>query len=465
MARLRRFSRRFARGGLGLAWLLPVAWAAGEAGRVNDARPNVLFIVSDDHGWADYGFMGHSRIETPHLDRLAARSLVFDRGYTPVPLCRPSLCSMLTGLYPHQHGVTGNDPALPDEGVNPMASRGNPKYARYHEGIVANFARRPNLVRDLGGRGYDSLQTGKWWEGDPVKTAGFRAAMTAGDGKGDRHGGAGLTIGREGIGPVTRFIEAAGEKPWFVWYAPMLPHVPHTPPEDLLRKYRGLAPGEAEARYWACVEWFDRGCGQLFDFLERKGLRDKTIVVYTCDNGWVQDPERVDRHAPRSKLSPYEGGGRTPIMVSWPGKLPPRRDREHLASTLDLWPTLASLLGTPVPAGLPGIDLTDQRRVAARRRIFGEQHPHDIADIGQPARGVESRWVIDGWWKLIVHDSGAGPPSGPELYQLRDDPWEKSDLAAREPGKTAELSGRLAAWWSPDPAAGKGQDVPGGPGR
>ena len=79
-------------------------------------RPNVLLIISDDQAWADYGFMGHPHIQTPHLDRLAAQSLTFERGYSPVPLCRPSLASIATGLYPHQHGVTGNDPDAAGQG-------------------------------------------------------------------------------------------------------------------------------------------------------------------------------------------------------------------------------------------------------------------------------------------------------------------------------------------------------------
>ena len=161
--------------------------------------PNVLFIISDDQGWADYGFMGHPQIQTPNLDRLAAQSLMFARGYSPVPLCRPSLAAIATRLYPHQHGVTGNDPDLPDKGVNAMAQRGNPQYARYYDTITENFRRRPNFVRDLVSRGYLALETGKWWEGDPVKTAGFTHAMTQGEAKGSRHGDAGLDIGRKGL--------------------------------------------------------------------------------------------------------------------------------------------------------------------------------------------------------------------------------------------------------------------------
>jgi len=428
--------------------LLVASPASGPAAQTV-ARPNVVFIVSDDQAWNDYGFLGHPRIATPHLDRLAAQSLVFERGYTPVPLCRPALASLVTGLYPHQHGVTGNDPDLPDRGVNPMAARGNPRYARYYDTILAHFTRQPNLIRDLVGRGYVALQTGKWWEGDPRKTAGFTHAMTAGEGKGDRHGGAGLAIGREGLQPIFDFIREAGDRPFFVWYAPMLPHAPHNPPADLLQKYLAVAPSEPVARYWACVEWFDRTCGELLDFLDRTGRRTNTVVFYTTDNGWIQHPEKPNQFAPRSKQTAYEGGVRTPILMAWPGRLKPRRDREHLASNLDLWPTLAALLQTETPKNLPGINLTDTRAVARRTRIFGEQYTHNIADVDAPTRSLQTRWVIDGWWKLLAPDPRNRPDARPELYDLRRDPWENHDLADRHPRRVQYLTRQLDQWWQP----------------
>ncbi len=430
-----------------LLWLsLPML-----AAEVSVVRPNIVFIISDDQAWGDYGFMGHPHIATPHLDRLAAQSLTFERGYTPVPLCRPSLCSIVTGLYPHQHGVTGNDPQVPDAGVNAMAARGDAKYARYYDTIIHNFAQRPNLVRDLVGRGYLALQTGKWWEGDPVKTAGFTHAMTAGEGKGGRHGDAGLEIGRKGLEPIYKFIAQAGGKPFFVWYAPMLPHAPHTPPAGLLQKYLKLAPSEPVARYWASVEWFDRTCGELLDHLDRKGLRENTIVVYTTDNGWIQHPDKANQFAPRSKLTSYEGGVRTPIMISWPRHLKARRDSEHLASNVDLWPTLAALLKTPAPNNLPGINLADDKAVARRKRIFGEQYRHNIADVDEPTRSLETRWVIAGWWKLIVPDTRNLPDRKPELYDLRTDPWERQDLASQSSSRVRKLTAELDRWWPPEP--------------
>jgi arylsulfatase A-like enzyme len=413
------------------------------------ARPNIVFIISDDQAWGDYGFMGHDKIATPRLDKLASESLTFQRGYTPVPVCRPSLATMITGLYPHQHGVTGNDPDLPDKGVNAQSARNNPKYTKFYQTIVDSFASRPNLVRDLTGKGYLALQTGKWWEGNPIKVAGFTHAMTAGTGKADRHGGKGLEIGREGLQPIRDFVEQAGEKPFIIWYAPMLPHSPHTPPDSLLQKYLKIAPSKPVAAYWASVEWFDQTCGELIDFLDEKKLRDNTIIVYVTDNGWVQDPDKANKPASRSKLSPYEGGVRTPIMISWPSKLKPHMDKEHLASSLDLWPTLAALLKTETPKGLPGIDLTNSSAVAKRTTIYGEQYTHNIADVEHPTKSMQNLWVVDGWWKLISPNPAARSKTKTQLYDLSKDPWEKNDLSASEPGKVKDLSAKIEQWWKP----------------
>ena len=125
-------------------------------------KPNVLLIISDDQSWTDYGFMGHPHIETPHLDKLAAESLTYTRGYVTSPLCRPSLASILTGLHTHKHGITGNDLQVPKkEGLNGMASRKHPDWAPKHEQLYAGFVKHPNIARSLKDAGYLTLQTGK----------------------------------------------------------------------------------------------------------------------------------------------------------------------------------------------------------------------------------------------------------------------------------------------------------------
>ncbi|MGH9628560.1 MAG: sulfatase family protein, partial [Bryobacteraceae bacterium] len=122
--------------------LLPALQAGGKR------PPNVVLIISDDHGWRDYGFMGHSVVRTPNLDRLAARSIAYTRGYVPASLCRPSLASIMTGLYPHQHGITGNDPP------------GDAKSAANRASMVRIFERSKTMAGMLGERGYVSHQSG-----------------------------------------------------------------------------------------------------------------------------------------------------------------------------------------------------------------------------------------------------------------------------------------------------------------
>src|SRR5687767_10085615 len=186
------------------------------AAKVTSATPNVVLIVSDDQHWGDFGFMGHPHIRTPHLDKLAAEGAVFPNGYVPTSLCRASLATLLTGLYGHQHKICCNDPP------------GGVDRAAMHP-----FVRKaPALPRLLRQKGYVSLQTGKFWEGH-FENAGFTHGMTV---KG-RHGDDGLVIGRKTLQPVYDFIEGNAGKPFFVWYAPMMPHEPHNPPPRLLGKY------------------------------------------------------------------------------------------------------------------------------------------------------------------------------------------------------------------------------------
>ena len=142
--------------------------------------------------------------------------------------------------------------------------------------------------------------------------------------KGGRHGDDGLKIGREGMQPIDDFLDhaKAEKKPFFMWYAPFLPHTPHNPPARLLEKYTSPSRSKTVAKYYAMCDWFDETCGQLLKSIDDRGLSDNTMVVYVTDNGWIQDPEK-NGYAPRSKQTPYEGGVRTPIMFKLPGKLSP----------------------------------------------------------------------------------------------------------------------------------------------
>ncbi|MGE9268950.1 MAG: sulfatase-like hydrolase/transferase [Verrucomicrobiales bacterium] len=421
-------------------FLMMVSVAAGE-------RPNVLLILSDDQAWGDYGFMGHEAVETPALDKLAGESLTYTRGYVSSPLCRPSLASIFLGLPTHEHGITGNDFALPGGRKVPNNGRATPEFAPWHESLYARFGQNEGLAHLLGEAGYLSLQTGKWWEAEPSRF-GFTHAMTHGDPRrGGRHGDEGLKVSREGIAPVRAFLDEAAKakKPFFIWHAPFLPHTPHNPPADLFAKYRQRTESDHVARYWAMCEWFDQTCGELLGELDKRGLRENTVVIYVCDNGWIQreDARSYDK---RSKRSPYEGGIRTPIMLRWPGGgVAAVKDEETLVSSTDIAPTILRACGLEVPGRMKGIDLRERERLAERGRIFGTAFDHDIAGPERTLENLHARYVVQGNWKLIDWAEGQA-----ELYHLGKDPGERENLAELHRTKVTELRALLDAWWRPE---------------
>lgn len=419
------------------------------------ALPDIIFILSDDQAYNDYSFMGHAHIRTPNIDQLARESRLYTRGYVPDSLCRPSLATIITGLYPHQHGIVGNDPP-PSGGWTEGKPRRNADadyQAQMEKYLRAHIDRLQTLPKRLNELGYVSFQCGKWWEGS-CQRGGFTDGMTHGDPKrGGRHGDVGLEIGRKGMQQVQAYMQRArtADKPYFLWYAPMLPHTPHDPPERLLSKYRAVAPTESIAKYWAMCELFDETIGQLRSSVNEHGRSDNTLIVYVTDNGWINLPDK-SAYAPRSKRSPNEGGIRTPIMFSWPGHIQPARDEEQLVSSIDLVPTTLALLGQPAATGLPGINVLDSQALGQRRTIYGEIFEHDIVDMHDAAASLQYRWVIDGFDKLIVPTQRVESQKG-QLYDLKTDPWEERNLIestgqeSAHNAKLARLKFLLDQWW------------------
>ncbi|MFO1021279.1 MAG: sulfatase-like hydrolase/transferase [Planctomycetales bacterium] len=405
--------------------------------------PNVVLIISDDHAWTDYSFMGHPHIQTPHIDRLAKEGVTFRRGHVTSSLCCPSLATILTGLYPHQHLITSNDPPVPP-GTPPRNFHQSPAFKEGRETMNRHLDAVPTLPKLLAKQNYLSLQTGKWWQGNYAR-GGFTHGMT----RGERHGDDGLNIGRKTMQPIRDFIQEAGKKqrPFLVWYAPMLPHSPHNPPERLLKKYLPRTPSPHIARYWAMVEWFDETVGELRNILNEAKVADNTLIIYIADNGWIQRPDNP-AYAPRSKQSQYEGGLRTPIILHAPGKIPPRMTDE-LASSIDILPTILKFTGQDLPPDLPGLNLLDPQALGKRSAIFGECFTHNAVDLNRPAANLRYRWIISGSDKLIVPDAVNEPKASPELFDLTTDPEEKTDLAAKSPDRVQSLRTQLDHWWNP----------------
>jgi len=448
-----------------LATTLAVAACATER------HPNLVLIISDDHAYGDFGFMGNPVVHTPHLDRLAAQSARYVNGYVPTSVCRPSLATLLTGLYPHQHGVHFNHPP---PGLPAMRKMTADEYFQCRWRAASLIGSLPTLPRVLAAHGYVCQQTGKHWEGD-YRNVGFTHGMTTGlptnppnhgtrqqaNGQWVAHGNgdAGLDIGRDTMQPIYDFVNSHADQPFFIWYAPYLPHAPHDAPQRYVDLYADRADvPEPLVGYYANITRFDDTVGALIEFLHQKRLAENTVFVFISDNGYL--PARTTRlgqanapHDKRSKWSPYENGIRTPLLIRWDGHVRPAT-HGRLVQAVDVVPTLlaAAGLSEAIP-DLPGIDLLPSATGAQSlpgRAAFGEIYPNDATALGNPVGDLLLRWVRQDDWKLIVPQP-AESADRVELYRLTEDPEEQQNLAA-DP-QHAEVVRRLRrlldGWWTP----------------
>jgi arylsulfatase A-like enzyme len=324
------------------------------------------------------------------------------------------------------------------------------------------------MIKSLSANGYLTHQSGKWWEGS-YQDGGFTHGMTHGDPeRGGRHGDVGLVIGREGLKPITDFIDhsIAEEKPFFLWYAPFLPHTPHNPPKRLIGKYAKEGRSDDLVKYYAMCDWFDETCGALLGYLDEKKLRENTMVIYICDNGWAAPSTRADDptqklwkgYAQRSKSTPFENGVRTPILISWPARLKPARV-DDFAHAIDLFPTVAAAAGFESPDGLDGVDLLVVKAREARETIYGVTHSVHNMTPGDSAGTLQYRWCVDGDWKLMIRHHGEDTTKyrnlhiwdkePTRLYHVAVDPHEENNLAKENPEKVESLRKKLDAWWAP----------------
>jgi uncharacterized sulfatase len=229
----------------------------------------------------------------------------------------------------------------------------------------------------------------------------------------------------------------------------MIPHMPHNPPARLLAHYKDGNTDANFAKYYAMCEWLDETSGELLKYLDDHGLAENTIVVFLADNGWVQNPvgqpANGARGGPRGKLSPYDGGLRTPILIRWPGHLKPQH-RDDLVSSIDLAPTLLAAAGLKPDPRMTGVNLLDvvSGKRPPRQAVFGELFVHTSLDVNDPARNLTHRWIRQGDWKLIVP---AKKEDKVELFNVAKDPTEKNDVSAANADKIADLRAALDQWW------------------
>ena len=375
--------------------------------------PNVVLIIGDDVGWTDFGFMGSEVVHTPHLDRLAREGIVFTHAFSPASLCRPSLRSLLTGFEPYAVEIR-------------MAAARREKRARPTLEEVFE-----TLPERLGERGYVSFQGGKFWEGT-FEMGGFTHGMTRTFSASDvifpdmkmLCGSEGLVLGRETLQPLWDFLDAHSDRPFFVWYAPMLPHFPFDAPPRFRRLYADDPVSPFVRGYRANLTRFDATVGEVLERLEELGLRERTLVLYVSDNGWSSAPDAPSPSAegPRGKGSIYELGVRTPLVLSWPGVLAAGARDDRLVSLVDVFATILDFAGAEPVAGASGRSLLP---LLAGRGDFQRE-----SVIGGPYDDRPRAWFLRTRKWRYVWFTGDRPE---ELYEIQEDPFETRNVADVHP--------------------------------
>ena len=418
------------------ALLAPALWAE---------QPNIVFIISDDHDNEHLGFMGNEIVHTPNLDRLAQAGTVFTRAHLPMSRCHPTLASFLSGRWPHQTGIYYNFGTKKLDPTNSL----------------------PRLLKDAG---YATYVEGKYWEGDP-REMGFTHGTSE----------SGNTFVRQGQADLFRFIdEVGGRNPFFVWWAPKIPHLPHDPPQQYLALFdnkeipvpawigedRRESFLEKEHLSMAMEAWLDDGIGKLEKKLREKGVYENTLFVFVIDNGWCNGLV--------SKGSPFEKGLRTPVFFSWPAKIRGGQRFDTLTSTLDIYPTILDYAGAKTPASASGNGLRpiiDGKTTKNRERLFGAIYPAFVTENDErPERDIYALYVRDERWKYmfflqdvveerngnyfriqwIETDCPARKKGAEDLYDLQADPTERTNLAAKSEHaeRLAEMRKAVLAWWT-----------------
>ena len=441
---------------------------AGTPGPATPQRPNIVFILADDLGWADTTLYGQTRsYRTPNLERLAARGMTFTRAYSASPLCSPTRASILTGLSPARIGITAPDCHLAEEilqaTAKPTAAAG--EKSTNTRSVTRLETRYRTLAEILKESGYATGHFGKWHLGpEPFSPLqhGFDVDVPHTSGPGPagsyvapwkfrnfKEKSPGEHIEDRMAAEAVAFIEGHKSRPFFLNYWMFSVHAPFDAKKDLIEKHRArLDPANPQRSptYAAMVESMDDAVGVLLDALDRNGLTERTILVFFSDNGGnmydVVDGGPPTSNAPLrgGKATVYEGGIRVPCIVSWPAHVAPASRSDEIIQSCDFCPTLMEMLGIAPQDGqrFDGISIVPalEGKSLPPRPIFAF-FPHDprVPDWLPPSVAVHL-----GDWKLIrIFHGGENGAHRWKLFHLTTDPGERDDLAAKEPERVKEM--------------------------
>lgn len=409
-------------------------------------QPNIVFILSDDAGYADFGFQGSKEFKTPELDKLANKSIKFTQAYVSAAVCGPSRAGMLTGKYQQKFGFEENNvPGYMSISCLADDEMGLP----LNQTTIADHLRK---------QGYKTALFGKWHLGNadrfhPTKRGfdeffGFRGGarsylpydknnlltrnedkLEQGFGNFSEHKG---YLTDELANEAISFINRNKENPFFIYLSFNAVHTPMEAKVEDLKQFPNL---KGKRKTLAAMTLaMDRAIGKVLKELKKRGLTDSTLIVYTNDNGGPSDANESD-NSPLSgtKANHLEGGIRVPFLMSWANQFNDNKTYNYPISTLDLFPTFLSAAGgnSSEIEGLDGVNLLPY--------LKGEKTaaPHEFLYWKKENRGA----IRNQDWKLIRF-----PDRPAELYNINEDESETNDLAAQHPEKVKELYKKLFKW-------------------
>lgn len=439
-------------------------------------KPNIVFILADDLGWADTTLYGHTKYyKTPNIERLAKRGMTFTRAYSASPLCSPTRSSILTGLSPARTGITTPNCHVPQVVLEATPGKAAPpsKKSIGPDPVSRLKTEYFTLAEALKQAGYATGHFGKWHLGaEPYSPLqhGFDVDLPHTPGPGPAGSFVAPWKYANGFVPKTpnehiedrmaaeasTFMEKHKDGPFFLNYWMFSVHAPFDAKKSLIDQYRASAnPADLQRSptYAAMIESMDDAVGTLLDTLDRLGIADKTAIVFLSDNGGNMYNE-IDGTTPTSnrplrggKASVYEGGIRVPCVVSWPGTVTPATRSDAIVQSSDFYPTFLDLLSLKPQAGqkFDGISIAPALKGGAleREAIF-TYFPHDppVPDWVPP-----SVVVTQGDWKLIrIFHGGDKGAHRWKLYNLRDDLGEMNDLAAKDPERVKQMDTLIEAF-------------------
>ncbi|MEM9366220.1 MAG: arylsulfatase [Planctomycetota bacterium] len=421
-----------------LAILIPLGVSVVTA---NDRRPNIIYILADDLGYGDLGCYGQTKIQTPHIDRLADEGIRFTQHYSGAPVCAPARCVLLTGLHAG-HAPIRNNRALKHEGNVPIPS---------------SYKTLGEVMKEAG---YATGAFGKWGQGfpgsecDPVKRGfdvfyGYNCqreahqyypdhlwhneekVMLNGNANGQQQQYSHDLIAQAALD----FISKDREEPFFAYVPFTIPHTKFQVPD--LGKYEGKAWNENQIIQAAMISRMDRDIGRIVEAVKSIGAEDNTLIIFTSDNGPHGGGGTLDQFNAAGPLrakkgSTYEGGIRVPFIARWPGRIEAGSVSDHLSGFHDMLPTFAELARASAPDQIDGISMLPTLFATGTQ----PQHNYLYWELGNK-QGLR---VAD--WKL-VRDSSRKTLAPLELYDLSSDVGESQDLAEDNPEVLKRLANLL----------------------